>query len=270
MKKKNFLTLIATLTLISTTSLLAMEDDKSKPTRIWAKPTFRKKTKQPPVTKVEREDRLIAAQNAQIQLPPLLAMKDDATRRAANLRRMNARPPVVKKVCVAKPKPVVAKRLMRLVTKPSSSAMFEAQIRLAFDQIHTVTNMHFGLAYLKGKGVKKNPTKGFQYIKKTADRGYAPAQDLVGLMYFEGKNVEKDIQKTCEYLKKSADAGYAPAQKAVFRMYLKRENVERDIEKAREYLIKAHKTGDRSVENDIRSLYFQNHASKSTHATTMK
>ncbi len=70
-----------------------------------------------------------------------------------------------------------------------------------------------GLCYDTGEGVVyKNSFEAVKWYKKSAEQGNAKAQCILGVLYFEGTVLKKDPKKGVELLKKSAEQGNAEAQ----------------------------------------------------------
>ena len=59
---------------------------------------------------------------------------------------------------------------------------------------------------------QKNYELAYKYISKSAEDGYALAQNLFGYMYANGLGVTKDEEIAVEWYKKAADQGLAKAQ----------------------------------------------------------
>ena len=59
---------------------------------------------------------------------------------------------------------------------------------------------------------------GAKLIKKSAEGGYAVAQDLMGHVYFPSDNI-KELKKASEWFKKSAKLGFADAELMLKRNY---------------------------------------------------
>ena len=62
-----------------------------------------------------------------------------------------------------------------------------------------------------GRGVEKNADKAKIAAKKAADKGFAPAQDLMGF-FLQTSLQRKHNEETIEWCSKSADQGYPPSQ----------------------------------------------------------
>jgi TPR repeat protein len=58
-----------------------------------------------------------------------------------------------------------------------------------------------------GKGVKKDYSLAFYWIKKAAEQGYAHAQTNFGMLYHKGYGVAKDDTQAIYWLEKAAEQG---------------------------------------------------------------
>ena len=76
------------------------------------------------------------------------------------------------------------------------------------DKDNAEANYKLGRLYEMGKGVVKNNVKAFEYIKKSADKGYPAALYTLGVAYIFGNfGVERDINKAKAILGKASDLG---------------------------------------------------------------
>lgn len=70
-----------------------------------------------------------------------------------------------------------------------------------------------GIQYLfGGLGQQADPTQAFDWIRKSALKGYAPAQLQLGTMYLEGIGIEQNPETAYEWFKQAAEQGNADAQ----------------------------------------------------------
>ena len=85
--------------------------------------------------------------------------------------------------------------------------------RKAADQKEDWAKRQLGIIYLYGKnGVPRDPATAFQYLKESADDGNMGAQYYLGYMYDQGIFVQKDVRAALDLYRKSADQGFADAQ----------------------------------------------------------
>ena len=62
-------------------------------------------------------------------------------------------------------------------------------------------------AYSQGIGVAKDPAKGIEWLKKSAQQNYPGAQVVLGYMYQKGIEMEKDPFEAAKWYKKAARQG---------------------------------------------------------------
>ena len=74
-----------------------------------------------------------------------------------------------------------------------------------------------GKMYLKGTGVVINPTRAMMYFRKSAANEYSRGENAVGYMYETEKN--PNYEEAVKWYRKSAEKGYAPAQYNLGLMY---------------------------------------------------
>ena len=120
---------------------------------------------------------------------PLAEQGDvDAHRTTRRLPPGFARPPI--RAMPAR-RPALARLTLRgvasvkTVDKPSSGSA-RPLTRDAFAECA------LGLAYMEGEGIQQDLAQGASWLRKAADQGNAPAQNLLGAMYAEGKGVRQD------------------------------------------------------------------------------
>jgi uncharacterized protein len=83
---------------------------------------------------------------------------------------------------------------------------------------------------------KQDPhdTAAFEWLQKSADAGFAPAQFLIGVSYHWGSDVEKNHNQAITWIKLSADQGYVQAIHHLASMYFDGADVAQDRELARQ------------------------------------
>lgn len=98
-----------------------------------------------------------------------------------------------------------------------------------------------GGCYFEGKGVGQDMEKGVDLYKLASEKGCAPATYAIGAYYC---NQIGDAEKGLEYIKKSAEEGFAMANCLLSDMYERGVGVEKDMEKSFSYLKRAAELGD--------------------------
>jgi TPR repeat protein len=74
----------------------------------------------------------------------------------------------------------------------------------------------------------------FEWLRKSAATGFAPAQFLIGVSYHWGSDVEKNLNQAMTWIKLSADQGYVQAIHHLASMYFDGADVAQDRELARQ------------------------------------
>jgi TPR repeat protein len=85
-----------------------------------------------------------------------------------------------------------------------------------------------GLMYQQAR----QPETAAQWIRKSADHGYLPAQMTLGAFYHQGVGVPQDPKQAAEWFRKAADAGYPLAEVALAGLYHKGDGVAQDDQQA--------------------------------------
>lgn len=96
---------------------------------------------------------------------------------------------------------------------------------------------HLGLAYERGRGVKKDYEKAIYYYKEAMKEHHAHAYFNMARMYKEGKGVEKNLDEAIRLLEKSASLNYGGAYSELGKMYIE-GTLDKDIEKGVSYVEK--------------------------------
>jgi TPR repeat protein len=76
------------------------------------------------------------------------------------------------------------------------------------------------------------PEVAAQWMRKSADHGYLPAQMVLGTFYHQGIGVPKDAGQAAGWYRKAADAGYPLAQVVLAGLYHKGDGVAQDDQQA--------------------------------------
>lgn len=117
---------------------------------------------------------------------------------------------------------------------------------------------YLGALIWRGKGVAVNELKAEELFKKSALKGNAFAQYLMGkftLDYYSYEGVDC-WKKANEWFIKSAEQGFAPAQNELAYSYESRRGVDTDYEKAAYWYEKAAEQGYQSALMSLGTLYY--------------
>ena len=116
----------------------------------------------------------------------------------------------------------------------------------AADQKEYWADHQLGIIYLYGRnGVQRDPATAFQYLKASADAGNM-ARSTPRLHVRPGHLLQKDIHKALDLYRKSADQGFADAQNVMGLAYWKGVGVPKDLAIARDWVQKAVETAIRT------------------------
>ena len=102
---------------------------------------------------------------------------------------------------------------------------------------------------------KGDYSKAIELLKKSAEQGYAKAQNHLGFMYYSGQGVNQDNSKALEWFKKAAEQGLTAAQNNLGATYENDLGVNQDYSKALEWYNKAAEQGDTTAQNNLGLMY---------------
>ena len=87
------------------------------------------------------------------------------------------------------------------------------QIRTAAEAGDAKAQFQQGICCMKGAGVPQDTAKGVEWIRKSAENGFAEAQYALGLFYSEGKaGLKQDKPQSAQWFLKAAQQGHKDAQ----------------------------------------------------------
>jgi TPR repeat protein len=69
-----------------------------------------------------------------------------------------------------------------------------------------------GMRYFSGNNCEKSYSKALFFITKSADNGFADAQNFLGILYSLGIGVAQSDTKAVKWIRKAADQGKEEAQ----------------------------------------------------------
>ena len=92
--------------------------------------------------------------------------------------------------------------------------------------------------------MKKDAVEGVKWIRKAAEKGFAPAQSNLGLCYDKGIGVQKDDAEAAKWYLKAAEKGDLAAQNNLGFCYEKGLGVKKDASKAVHWYMRASQQGD--------------------------
>ncbi len=136
------------------------------------------------------------------------------------------------------------------VVKPESAerqSLTEARMSRPSEPTDVAGQYKLALNYLQGSGgFEKSDAQAEKWFRKSADQGYALAQNSLGFMYEKGRGgLARDDVRAVHWYEKAADQGLALAQNNLGRMYLEgRGGLAKDETLAAAWFMKAANQGD--------------------------
>lgn len=121
---------------------------------------------------------------------------------------------------------------------------------------NTVACSQLGDIFFYGEGIEKDIDKAFYYYKQAADAGRAYDQFMLHHFFFyESFDKYNDYEQGKQYLEKSAEQGYAPAQREFARHYLTGQFGFQDNKKFAYWINEAAKCGDTEAQRILGAAY---------------
>jgi TPR repeat protein len=101
-----------------------------------------------------------------------------------------------------------------------------------------------GMNALMGVGVTADDLDALEYLRRSADLGYAPAQVVVGSFYDTGTKVPQSYTTAADWYKKATKQDDRVAEWLLGRLYYSGLGVQRDLAAAETWLQKSARQGD--------------------------
>jgi uncharacterized protein len=101
-----------------------------------------------------------------------------------------------------------------------------------------------GMNSLMGVGVSRNDLNAVDYLRRSAELGYPPAQVALGYFYDTGSVVSQDSGQAADWYRKAAKQDDRLADWLLGRLYYNGNGVPRDLNAAEPWLQKAANQGD--------------------------
>ena len=101
-----------------------------------------------------------------------------------------------------------------------------------------------GMNNLMGIGISRNDLNAMDYLRRSAELGYPPAQVVMGYFYDTGSVVSQDSQQAADWYKKAAKQDDRLADWLLGRLYYAGNGIPRDLSAAESWLQKAANQGD--------------------------
>jgi len=101
-----------------------------------------------------------------------------------------------------------------------------------------------GMNALEGSSATRSIANAIDYLRRSADLGYAPAQVVLGYLYETGRSITADPGQALDWYKKAAGQGDPLAQWLAGRMIYLGEASTRDFNQAADWFAQASSQGD--------------------------
>lgn len=108
-----------------------------------------------------------------------------------------------------------------------------------------------GTAY----ATQQNFAKAAEWLQKSANQGYAPAQNGLSILYLQGMGVTKDDNQALEWLQKSVIQGYPEAQYNLAMLYKNGRVIAKNETQAAAWLQQAALQGDAQAQYELGVMY---------------
>ena len=132
-------------------------------------------------------------------------------------------------------------------TEDTSSGRLDiAELEMRAETGDPAAEYALGMMYETGDGVAIDSSRARQWIRKSADQGYAPAQYELGRFYTL-KGPQQDFSKAVDWLRRAAEQKYLHAQTSLGMLYAAGQGVEQDFAKAYAWLSLAANSGSESA-----------------------
>ena len=93
-----------------------------------------------------------------------------------------------------------------------------------------------GMNAFSGSALTRDNFAAVDYFRRSAQKGYAPAQVVLGSLYDTGTVVSSNAQEAADWYKKAADQGDPLAQWLLGRLFFTGSGVQRDWASAQKWL----------------------------------
>lgn len=107
-----------------------------------------------------------------------------------------------------------------------------------------------GDLYYYGNGVEQDHSEAVKWFRRSAEQGYARAQNDLGWMY----ELKQDYSEAVKWYRKAAEQGYAYAQKNLGDMYEHGYGVTKDRSEARKWYQRAAEQGNEVAKQNLKNL----------------
>ena len=172
-----------------------------------------------------------------------------------NISAQDLSKPVIKKTEVQTPKRTTTteskkKAVSRIVPQRKSNSSYSSssnsdQPQLSAEEMNKIADGNYEKGYY---------SEAVKWYRKSAEQGYASAQDNLGDMYQYGYGVSQDFSEAVKWYRKSAEQGDALAQYELGWMYKLGCGVSQDYSEAVKWYRKSARQGNENAKNALRKL----------------
>ena len=127
--------------------------------------------------------------------------------------------------------------------------------RKSAEQGYAIAQNNLGCMYSDGRGVEQSNVEAAKWYRKSAEQGYFHAQFNLGLMYQNGHGVEQSDMEAVKWFRKSAEQGHATAQCNLGWMYESGRGVEQSNVEAVKWYRKAAEQGNSRAQCNLGWMY---------------
>lgn len=120
-----------------------------------------------------------------------------------------------------------------------------------------VTDFQTGMNYYYGTGVEKDFAQAVKWLRKAAEKNYAPAQAQLGFCYANGNGVATDEAEAAKWYREAAQQNLAIAQYNLAISYRDGAGVRKDYAEAVKWFRKAAEQNDPSGQRELGLCYFE-------------
>lgn len=139
-----------------------------------------------------------------------------------------------------------------LVETNSKSAIAICQNELAQNPNNAELQFYLGTAYY----LEENYTQAIEWYTKSANQGYAEAQNDLGMMYRDGRGITQDYTKAHELFVKSSNQGLDLAEYNLGVMYYFGMGIKQDEIHALEWFTKSANQGFANAQFGLGMIYY--------------
>lgn len=138
--------------------------------------------------------------------------------------------------------------------KAEAAKWFKKSAELGFAEAQNT----LGWIYNNGDGVQKDEAEAFKWFSKAAEQGHAKSQLKLGHCYASGDGVPKDEAEAVKWYRKAAEQGLAGAQNILGNIYLSGvKGVKKDEAEAVKWYRMGADQGDEGSQTDLGRCYAQ-------------